>query len=160
MRCQHKIAIFFASILASAAFGSGAADHQHGSHSHSLSEVGKPALAKKANKTAKVSLTDSMQVVFAKPVEIKAGDIVRFVVTNTGQIDHEFSIGNDKEHEAHREMMKQMPNMVHQDGTTISLKPNETKELTWQFSKKGSVVFACNIPSHFEAGMHNNIVVK
>lgn len=159
MRSSKIVAILFSSVLASSSFASGA-EHQHGSHSHNISEVGKPALAQKANKTVKVSLLDSMKFEFERPVEIKAGDIVRFVVTNKGAIDHEFSIGNEKEHEAHREMMKQMPNMVHTDGTTISVKPNETKEITWQFGKKGNVMFACNISSHFEAGMYSSATVK
>ncbi len=160
MKHKNTMVVLLTSLLVSSSFASGSTEHHHEKHNHSLSEAGKPTSAQKANKTIKVTLLDSMQFVFEKPVEIKSGDIVRFVVTNKGEIDHEFSIGNEKEHEAHREMMKQMPNMVHHDGTTISLKPNEIKEITWQFGKKGSVVFACNIPSHFEAGMYINVVVK
>lgn len=160
MKHKSVMGMLMVSLLASTSFASGSTEHQHEKHSHSASAVGKPALASKANKTINVVLLDSMQFTFDTPFEIKAGDIVRFVVTNKGVIDHEFSIGNEKEHEAHREMMKQMPNMVHHDGTTISVKPNETKEITWQFGKKGNVMFACNIPSHFEAGMHSSATVK
>lgn len=160
MKHKNIMVTLLTSFLVSSAFASGSSVHHHAHHEHSLSDVGKLASPKKANKTIKVALLDSMQFVFERPVEIKAGDIVRFVVTNKGEMDHEFSIGNEKEHEAHREMMKHMPNMVHQDGPTLSLKPNETKEITWQFGKKGNVVFACNIPGHFEAGMYSNTVVK
>ena len=164
---QHPLyALALTALLAPFSFASGMHDHQHAEpmahhHNHAqTSMVGKPAPASKVTKTVFVSSLDSMQYVFDKPVEIKQGDVIRFVVTNKGAVDHEFSIGNDKEHAMHREMMKQMPNMVHQDGTTISLKPKETKEIIWQFTQKGAVVFACNIPSHYEAGMHNTIVVK
>ena len=135
--------------------------HNHATHSHSMaSTVGKPSDATHANKTIKVDLLDSMRFEFHNTMNIKEGDIVRFVVTNKGAIDHEFSIGSEKEHKAHLEMMKQMPNMVHNDGSTITVKPNETKELTWNFTKRDTVMFACNIPEHFEAGMHQKVVIK
>lgn len=135
--------------------------HNHATHSHSMaSTVGKPSDASLANKTIKLDLLDSMRFEFHNTMSIKEGDIVRFVVTNKGVIDHEFSIGSEKEQKAHLEMMKQMPNMVHSDGSTITVKPNETKELTWKFTKRDTVMFSCNIPEHFEAGMHHKVVIK
>lgn len=135
--------------------------HNHAAHNHNaMSTVGKPVDVSKANKTIKVDLLDSMRFEFNNTMSIKEGDIVRFVVTNKGEIDHEFSIGSEKEQKAHLEMMKQMPNMVHSDGSTITVKPNETKALTWKFTKRDTVMFACNIPEHFEAGMHHKVVIK
>lgn len=137
------------------------AAHNHATHSHkAVSTVGTPFDASKATKTIRVDLLDSMRFEFHEKMSIKEGDIVRFVVTNQGEIDHEFSIGSEKEQKAHLEMMKQMPNMVHNDGTAITVKPKETKELTWKFTKKETVMFACNIPAHFEAGMHHKVAVK
>lgn len=151
-----------ASALSSQAFAmEGHSAHDHSTHNHAMmSTVGKPYDASKATKTIKVDLLDSMKFEFHSNMNIKEGDIVRFVVTNKGAIDHEFSIGSEKEQKAHLEMMKQMPNMVHSDGSTITVKPNETKELTWKFTKRDTVMFACNIPGHFEAGMHQNVIVK
>jgi len=31
--------------------------------------------------------------------------------------------------------------------------PGETEELIWRFGKLDTVLVACNIPGHFEAGM-------
>lgn len=160
MTDKNLYRVIIASTLLTSLWSNEITGHQHEKHSHSASVVGKPALASKANKIINVVLLDSMQVTFDKPLEIKRGDIVRFVVTNKGVIEHEFSIGNEKEHEVHREMMKKMPHMTHHDGTTISLKPNEKKEITWQFSTQGNVVFACNISGHFEAGMYHNTHIK
>ncbi|MBP1681093.1 MAG: cupredoxin-like protein [Proteobacteria bacterium] len=155
-------ALILASALSSPAFAmEGHSAHDHSTHNHTMmSTVGKPSDASKATKTIKVDLLDSMKFEFHSKMNIKAGDIVRLVVTNKGVIDHEFSIGSEKEQKAHLEMMKQMPNMVHSDGSTITVKPNETKELTWKFTKRDTVMFACNIPEHFEAGMHHTIVIK
>jgi uncharacterized cupredoxin-like copper-binding protein len=133
----------------------------HGDHAHMESAVGKPAEASEATKTVEVSLLDEMKFEFAELPDIQDGDIVKFVVTNKGKLAHEFSIGDEKEQEAHRKMMQQMPDMKHADGNTVTVQPGESKELTWQFSGANQqVVFACNVPGHFEAGMHHEIDIK
>ncbi|HEB29203.1 MAG TPA: copper-binding protein [Porticoccus sp.] len=129
-------------------------DHNDGhQHDNEGSSVGEPALAVQATQTIHVTTMDTMRYKFSPQPELKAGDIVKFVITNQGKIPHEFSIGDDSEQKAHREMMRKMPNMVHEDGNTVTIKPGETKELTWKFKSGSDVFFACNIPGHFEAGM-------
>jgi len=135
--------------------------HQHDDEG---SVVGKPAAEADATKTINVVTKDSMRYAFSPEPDIKAGDIVTFIITNEGQIPHEFSIGDNDEQEAHRTMMQKMPSMVHEDGNTITVKPGETKTLTWNFSGivKGSneVIFACNVPGHFEAGMFHKMTIS
>ena len=115
-------------------------------------------------KTIQVVTKDSLQYAFSPEPDIKAWDIVTFIITNEGQIPHEFSIGDKREQDAHRKMMQRMPGMVHEDGNTMTVKPGETKKLTWNFSGtvKGSneVVFACNVPGHFEAGMFHKMTIS
>lgn len=125
----------------------------HGDHDSTESAVGKSAKGMAATKTYQVTMLDSMEFKFSTPPAIKKGDVVKFVVTNKGLINHEFSIGSASEQKAHGEMMKKMPGMVHEDGNTITVKPGQTKELLWQFAGNEEVVFACNVPGHFEAGM-------
>ena len=64
---------------------------------------------------------------------------MKFVITNEGKISHEFSIGDENEQKAHREMMRTMPSMVHEDGNTVTIKPGEIKELTWKFKGDSDV---------------------
>ena len=40
-----------------------------------------------------------------------------------------------------------------------SLKPGESGEIIWQFTKAGNFHFACLIPGHLEAGMSGKISV-
>jgi uncharacterized cupredoxin-like copper-binding protein len=142
---------------AHAKHGNGSGHHDHDGPA---STVGQPALEARATKTIKVTTTDLMRFDFAEKLAIEAGDIVTFIVTNDGKIPHEFSIGDEKEQTAHRKMMQKMPDMVHEDGNTVTIKPGDTKKLTWEFVSGNEVVFACNIPGHFEAGMVARTKVK
>lgn len=139
-----------------------------GEHKHShkkndnetMSSVGSPADPAKATKTIRVVTKDSMRYEFSEPFAPKAGEVIKFIVFNEGKINHEFSVGDAKEQKAHLEMMRNMPNMVHEDGNSITVKPGETRELTWRFSGTNEVVIACNIPGHFEAGMFEKANIK
>jgi len=168
------IAILVTSAFSGTALASGSHDHDHGlmksasehaghamgNMDHEGSSVGKPAPAAQATVIIQVITLDTMRYKFTPQPELKDGDIVKFVVTNQGKIPHEFSIGDSKEQQAHREMMRKMPNMIHQDGNTITIPPGETKEIIWQFKGSSTVVFACNIPGHFEAGMLQEMTIN
>lgn len=135
-------------------------DHGHGEGGHKET-VGKPAMSEEATRTISVILNDQMKIVFKEPLtEIKSGSIIQFTVANEGNIRHEFSIGNQEEQKAHAEMMRKMPGMVHADGNTVTVEPGKTKVLTWRFEGEDMVVFACNIPGHYEAGMFKKVALK
>lgn len=128
----------------------------HGGHDlgHAKSAVGKPAPRMTPTKIYQVSMLDSMQFVFNQEPELSTGDVVEFIVTNDGKIPHEFSIGNAAEQSRHNAMMKSMPNMDHgHSDSALTVQPGQTATLLWQFTGNEQVVFACNIPGHFEAGM-------
>lgn len=122
--------------------------------------VGAPTVAMQDTHTIQVILTDEMKILFSEELsEIKSGSVIRFVVTNQGRIAHEFSISNQEEQEEHAEMMRQMPNMVHEDGNTLTVQPGASQTLTWRFEGEDIVVFACNIPGHYDAGMFQKIAL-
>jgi len=139
-----------------------AKEEGHGDHEHDGegSPVGKPAKASHATRTIKVVTKDNMRYEFSDELNLKAGEIVKFVVTNEGKIAHEFSVGDAEEQKSHQAMMAKMPNMTHEDGNTVTVKPGQTKELTWKFTGGADVVFACNIPGHFQAGMFKKASVE
>lgn len=128
-----------------------------GAHEHGDSAAGRPGNPEKISRTIKVTALD---IKYDKPrIEVKAGETIKFIVTNAGKLRHEFIIGDAEEQKQHAEMMKQMPDMVHEDANTITLEPGETKNLVWQFSKAGKLEVACHIPGHYEAGMKSQVVV-
>jgi len=133
-----------------------APDKQH-AHNESAGPVGSPAKPSAAQSTVMVSLTDQMKINFSEDMDsIESGTAIQFIVTNEGKIPHEFSIGNQEEQKEHAEMMRKMPGMVHSDGNTVTVDPGATKTITWRFEGNDTIVFACNIPGHYEAGMFQN----
>jgi uncharacterized cupredoxin-like copper-binding protein len=173
-----KIGIFCSVLVAFPAVAGGGHDHGHekqkdrgqaSSHnSHAKNEghehgdgagpVGSPAQPSSAQSTILVSLTDQMKINFSEDLSsIKSGKVIQFLVTNEGNIPHEFSIGNQAEQKEHAKMMRDMPDMVHSDGNTVTVDPGATKTITWHFEGDDTIVFACNIPGHYEAGMFQNV---
>lgn len=132
--------------------------HAHeGTHGHGESAAGKPGNPKQISRTIKITALD---IKYDKPeIRVKAGETIEFIVTNTGKLRHEFSIGDMDQQRQHAEMMKQMPDMVHEDANTLTLERGETKILVWQFTRTGSLEVACHIPGHYEAGMKSKVNV-
>lgn len=177
---KYSVAVILMSVLLSqpAFAGSGHGDGDGDTHGQSSGQdhtsmggahhaeasagpVGSPAEPSDSSQIIKVSLTDEMKISFDRELSsIKSGTVIQFIVKNEGKIPHEFSIGNQSEQQAHAEMMRKMPGMTHSDGNTVTVEPGMTKELTWNFEGSDMVVFACNIPGHYEAGMFQKAVLK
>jgi uncharacterized cupredoxin-like copper-binding protein len=127
---------------------------------HGSSMVGKPGGEDNVTKVIKVEATYQMRFMH-EAFEAKAGETIKFVVTNTGKIMHEFAVGTKAEHKAHGKMMMANPNMHHgASAGVISIEPGKTDSLIWEFSKPMSAQLACNVPGHYEAGMHSDINIK
>ncbi|EJL03963.1 MULTISPECIES: plastocyanin/azurin family copper-binding protein [Pseudomonas] len=150
-------------------------------------DFGEPASAAKAGRSIDVVMEDMT----FKPgaIEIKAGETVRFVLVNKGQLLHEFNLGDAAAHAEHQQEMLEMQQsgrltptamkqdmahgamdhaamghgqagMVHDDPNSVLVEPGKTAELTWTFSKATRLEFACNIPGHYQAGMKGNLTVS
>ncbi|CAN7232922.1 MULTISPECIES: cupredoxin domain-containing protein [unclassified Variovorax] len=130
--------------------------HAGGHHSEAL--IGKPGVVAKATRTVKVDMTDGMRFSPAS-IDVKQGETVRFVVTNSGKLKHELVLGTEKELKEHYEVMKKNPEMEHADPNMVTLAAGKTGEVVWQFTKAGKVDFACLQPGHYDAGMKGAVNV-
>ena len=145
--------LLVAALMATAASSSAAwADAGHKSYS-----FGEPGKATEITRTVEVIAEDQGGMKFIMDVpSIQQGETIKFVVTNKGQGQHEFSVGDTPSQRAHAKLMAKNPGMKHEaDPTAIHVEPGETRELIWKFSKpvQGNVVFACQMPGHYEGGM-------
>ena len=115
------------------------------------------ASASAAAQRIEVKLTDALRMEPAE-VTVKAGQPVTFVVMNTGAIDHEFYLG-DEAMQAEQEKMMQAGQMAHDTADGVSVKPGETKELTYTFKTAGTTVAGCHVTGHYAGGMKVTITV-
>ena len=113
---SKRSSLFFiaAALAASAATAAGA----HGG-GHDESPIGEAGVANKASRTIEVDAADSMRFTPAL-MDVKKGETIRFVVTNSGKVPHEFSLGTAKELKEHYEVMKKFPGMEHDEANKIS----------------------------------------
>lgn len=93
-------------------------------------------------------------------IEVRQGEQIRFVITNSGALPHEFVLASVADNEKHAALMQKYPDMEHDDPNGKTLQTKAKAEIVWRFSKKGEFEFACLIPGHREAGMHGTITVK
>ena len=106
------------------------------------------------------------------------GETVKFLITNSGRMVHEFSIGTDAKHKSHRREMTAMlrqglmtrralyhdkmedAGMMHLDANARLLEPGETAELIWTFSGDAELELSCNIPGHRAGGMFGGTALE
>lgn len=124
----------------------------HGDHAAMASAAGRPGDPARATRPVNITALDTMRFEPAK-VTASAGETVRFVINNAGKLQHEFTIGDAKTQLEHEQMMQKMPGMRHEEPSSVSLAPGETKTLVWQFAESGSVEIGCHEPGHYPAGM-------
>lgn len=97
--------------------------------------------------------------------EFEAGVPYRFVVTNTGTVEHEFMIMPPlTEDEMGMGMdMGEMDQMALAMIAASDLQPGATVSLEFSFTETapaGTLEFACHTPGHYEANMKLPITVK
>ena len=152
------------------------------------SPAGQEGSKAKVTRTVKIEMTE--YAFSQKTLDFKAGETVKFIVSNKGKLKHELTIGTAEEQLAHRKAMEGMSSAAHEghggreghgehgghgghDGHgghhgmdhdmpagSIHVDPGATKELIWTFTKAGKLQFACNYPGHADLGMEGSIAVN
>jgi uncharacterized cupredoxin-like copper-binding protein len=129
---------------------------------------GRPGDAAKVTRTIEVVASDNEFSL--KSLQVKDGETVRFVVRNDGLDPHELLIGTSAAHAEHRKMMKTMLEQQKQGGaghahamamdehrSGVTVAPGKTASFVWSFARTPNLEFACDIPGHYEDGMHGPI---
>lgn len=149
-------------------------------HAHGSASIGKPGAASAVTRTVQVKLGDMFYE--PKAIQARPGETIRFVLTNAGELLHEFNIGTAAMHTEHqKEMLAMMDSgmltptgintdmskmdhskmdghsMKHDDPNSVLVEPGKKGELIWTFTEAADLQFACNIPGHYESGMVGNI---
>ena len=143
-----------ASLVSSTAWATGT----HAGGHYTFGEPGKEA---DVTRVIEVIADDSDGMIFRMDMApIKQGETIKFIVTNQGAGEHEFSIGDVASQRSHAKLMAKNPEMKHDDDpSAVSLAPAESATLIWKFNKPVAteIVFACQMPGHYEAGMVHKV---
>lgn len=112
-----------------------------------------------ADRTITVDANDQMQ--FAPgDITVEAGETIAFVVTNSGNIEHEFVLGDEEVQNEHEAGMETSAGGEHADvNYAVSVEPGETRTLVHTFDEEGELLYGCHVPGHYAAGMVGSIAV-
>jgi uncharacterized cupredoxin-like copper-binding protein len=141
--------------------GDQAAHGAYASDTHSDEPV-----AQVVSRSIEVRMDDQMRFTPSQ-IEVRAGETIRFVVHNAGQVEHEMVLGHDEAIREHAEAMKRDAaqgkahgaDHHHGTGAAISVAAGQTGELVVSFPNAGTLQMACLIPGHYEAGMKGTLTV-
>jgi uncharacterized cupredoxin-like copper-binding protein len=133
--------------------------HAHEQQHFSAGEPGNPKRPARAIQVTMREI-DGKMVYIPERIEVRKGEQIRFLLRNSGRLDHEFLLATTEENLKHAEEMKKNPDMEHDEPNGTRLAPGKSGEIVWRFTKPGTFEYGCLIPGHREAGMTGTIVVK
>ncbi|WP_461383000.1 cupredoxin domain-containing protein [Devosia indica] len=93
-------------------------------------------------------------------IKIRAGEQVKFVIRNNGELDHELVFADLASNLKHGMEMAKNPDMEHDDPNAARIEPKKVGEITWKFTNAGKFDFSCLLLGHREAGMFGTIIVQ
>ena len=137
-------------------------------------KFGSAGKASEATRTITITMKDAMTY-SPKSITVRAGQTIKFILKNKGQLLHEFNIGTPEMHANHQKEMEKMMDsgmitatgmnhkamqhgsMKHDDPNSVLVEPGKTVELVWKFKRAANIEFACNLPGHYQSGMVGKI---
>lgn len=131
-------------------------------HKHDTFDAGSPGDPKKPFRVVEIKAAEGNGSMSFDPprLEVKAGEQIKFVIRNVGELAHEFMLGTEAGNKTHAAEMQKNPDMKHEDANGRSVEPKSDVELLWRFTKAGTFEYACLIPGHYEAGMKGTVTVR
>ena len=118
--------------------------------------VGVVAVAGCAPSAQTVTITIHYSLFDETELRVPDGVPITFVLVNEDPIDHEWLIGDDAFHAAHRTGTHAAHGGVPTEVTVPAL---ATAETTITFDEAGTFAYICHLPGHEAYGMVGNVVV-
>jgi len=92
-------------------------------------------------------------------VDVRAGEKVRFVFTNTGKVTHDAFVGDQAAQDEHEKEMRGAHGGHSKGSNAVSVEPGKKRTLTYTFGQAGSILIGCHQPGHYTGGMKATVNV-
>ncbi len=133
--------------------------HGHGHGGGGVAAVGTPRNPSKVSRTVMVDMNDDMRFT-PSTITVKRGETIRFVVKNSGKVKHEMVLGTEGQLKELYHARMQTPENEFASPNAVTLEAGKSGEIIWQFTRLGTVSFACLLPGHYDAGMRGTVTVR
>lgn len=154
------VLVIAVSLVAGSAAAHDDAHHSMAGHAAAAApSFGRAVEASRATRSIDIDMSDTLRFKPAQ-VAVRKGEAVRFVVRNSGKIEHEFVLGTLPELKEHAQLMQKHPGMEHDAPHMTHVAPGKARSVTWQFTETGEFYYGCLVPGHFEAGMLGKVLVR
>lgn len=119
---------------------------------------GEPADPSEADRTIEVNVDNDLAFEPAE-FDVSVGEVITFDISNTGDVEHEFVLGDEEAQEEMAEMMDAGEDHAHSGemSNAITIHAGETAALTWRFDEPGTMLVGCHVPGHWEADMRGTV---
>jgi uncharacterized cupredoxin-like copper-binding protein len=117
-----------------------------------------PEVAPSPAQIIDVTLSDTLRI-DPGTMAVKLGEPVRFVVENTGTVDHEFFLGDAAAQDQHEAEMVSLGGAIPEEMDGMSVPAGSTKTIDHTFWSTASVYAGCHVRGHYQAGMRATIHV-
>ena len=114
------------------------------------------------DRTIQIETTDQLRF-SPDQINVRKGETVAFVITNSGNLPHEFVIGDEAvqaEHEAEMADGTDEMNEMGDKPYAVDVPAGETVTLVYTFDEEGTLIAGCHVPGHYGAGMKATIRVE
>ena len=116
-----------------------------------------PAADAGGARTIEVEMRD---IAFAPTaVDVRAGEKVRFVFRNTGQVTHDAFIGDPAAQDDHEKEMRGDHGGHGKNSDAVTVKPGKSASLTYTFAQPGPILIGCHQPGHYTGGMRADVSI-
>ena len=114
-------------LIAGAAAAHDEKSEHHGHAAVSTAPYGRAADPAHATRTIPVDMSDQLRFTPAQ-VSVHKGEVVRFVLKNSGKLEHEFVLGTLPELKQHAQMMQKHPGMEHDELNMAHVPPGKSAQ--------------------------------
>lgn len=113
-----------------------------------------------AERTVEVQMVDN--AFEPASIDVEAGETVKFMFDNTGDVAHDALVGDAEAQAAHEEEMREAEDMGHgaDDDGAITVEPGDTGELVYTFDEPGALEIGCHEAGHYDSGMKIDVSVS